>query len=318
MAVLYLTEDEVREVLDMRMALDAVEEAFRQMAEGRARNVPRRRAAAPGFLLHTMSATAEYAGLAGWKAYTTVHGAARFHIGLYDLASGEMLALLDADHLGRMRTGAASGVATECMARQEARNVGVFGSGKQARTQLEAVCAVRNIERAYVYSPNAEHRDRFAREMEEICETEVVSADRPLRAAEACDIIVTATTSREPVLDGQSIAEGTHLNVIGSNFLHKAEVDEATLRRSDLIACDSIEQCKEEAGDFTGALEAGILHWSRVRELADVVIGRETGRPQPESITLFKSVGLAVEDVAVAARVIEVAREQGLGKPLPL
>ena len=182
MPALFLSEDEVREALTMPVAIDAVEEAFRQLAEGKAQNVPRSRARGGGIVLHTMSASADYAGLVGWKAYTTTARGARFHVALYDSASGAMLALIEADYLGRMRTGAASGVATEHMARRDATKVGILGSGNQARTQLEAVCVVRPITRAYVYSPTREHRERFAQEMEPTCKTEVVPVDRPQEA----------------------------------------------------------------------------------------------------------------------------------------
>jgi ornithine cyclodeaminase/alanine dehydrogenase len=317
MPALFLTEDEVREVLTMRRAIDAVEEAFRQLAEGGAQNVPRSRAHGKGVMLHTLSASADYLGLVGWKAYTTSASGARFHVALYDAAGGAMVALLEADHLGRMRTGAASGVATDHMARRDAQRVGVLGSGRQARTQLEAVCVVRGITQAYVYSPDPEHRERFAEEMEPVCKTEVVPVDRPREAVEDCGIVITATTSSEPLFDGQLIAEGVHLNVVGSNFLHKAEVDAVTVRRSSPIVCDSIDQCRLEAGDFVEALEAGNIHWSQIYELADVVAGRHTGRARQEDVTLFKSVGLGIEDVAVAARVLEIARTERLGRVLP-
>ena len=149
MPALYLTEDDVRDVVDMETAIDAVEEAFRRLADGTANNVPRRRAFAPGIVLHSMSAAAEYLGLVGWKNYTTCSSGARFHVAIYDAETGEMTALIEADYLGQMRTGAASGVATSYMARPDAKTVGLFGTGKQARTQLKAVCSVRRIERVF-------------------------------------------------------------------------------------------------------------------------------------------------------------------------
>jgi ornithine cyclodeaminase/alanine dehydrogenase len=165
-----------------------------------------------------------------------------------------------------------------------------------------------------VYSPNAEHRDRFAREMSELCQTEVLSVPRPEFAAEDKDIVITATTSREPVVNGHWLAEGTHLNVIGSNYLTKAEVDSVTVRRCDSIVVDSKDQARIEAGDFVQALEEGSIHWSDIHELGQVIVGRYTGRAHPEDVTMFKSLGIAIEDVAVAQRVYEAARERGLGK----
>lgn len=318
MPVLYLTEDDVRDLVDMTTAIEVTEQAFRHLADGTAKNVPRVRASAPGIILHNMSASAEYLGLVGFKAYTTTRQGARFHVAVYEASSGEMLALIEADYLGQLRTGAASGVATQCMARPDAKLVGLFGAGKQARTQLQAVCAVRQIERADVYSPTPERRAAFAEEMSALCETEVVPVHAPDDAAAEKDIIITATTSQVPVFEGRAVEPGTHLNVMGSNFLAKAEIDVETIRRADVIVCDSIEQCRREAGDFAeAALEAGITEWALMHDLCDVVTDTETGRSGDEEITLFKSVGLAIEDVALAAEILHRAQTEGRGQPLP-
>lgn len=317
MPALFLSENDVAELLDMETAIAAVEEAFRQLAEGRASNVPRTRAHAPGAYLHVMSASAEYLGLLGWKVYTTTKAGYRFHVGISSIATGELLALIEADLLGQFRTGAASGVATEYMARPDSKVVGVLGAGKQARTQLKAVCSVRNIEYVEVYSRNAERAQTFADEMCEWCNTKVVPVHTPDEVAAEKDIVICATSSPVPLFEGRLLEEGTHLNVIGSNFLNKTEIDVTTVRRADSIACDSVEACKNEAGDFTQAIEAGVIDWSHLHDLADVITGRQTGRAHAEHITLFKSVGLAIEDVAVAAKLLEMAKEEHLGQPLP-
>jgi ornithine cyclodeaminase/alanine dehydrogenase-like protein (mu-crystallin family) len=317
MPALYLTEADVRELLDMEIAIDVVEETFRQLAGGGAMNVPRARAHAEGIYLHTMSAVAQYLGCAGWKAYTTTSHGARFHVGLYSTKTAEMTALIEANYLGQLRTGAASAVATECMARPDAKVVGLFGSGRQARTQLKGVCSVRKIELVEVYSRDEERCRQFAELMSEWCNTKVVPSRNPDAVAAEKDIVICATSARTPLFEGRVLDEGTHLNVVGSNFLNKAEVDATTVQRADTIVCDSISQCRLEAGDFVAALEAGAVEWSNMHELADVVAGRDTGRKTPESITLFKSVGLAIEDVALAARLVELAEKEGLGRRLP-
>lgn len=316
--MLYLTEDDVQELMDMESSIEVVEQAFRALADGQATNVPRARAACSGIVLHTMSAAAEYLGLVGWKAYTTTKQGARFHVAVYDTQTGEMAALMQANFLGQLRTGAASGVATEYMARPDAKIVGIFGAGLQARTQLKAVCTVRRIERVEVYCRNEERCSQFAEDMTEYCATKVVPVRVPDQAAAEKDIVITATTSKTPLFDGRVLDEGTHLNVIGSNFLSKAEIDVTTIQRADHIVCDDIQQCKLEAGDFSPALEQGMTDWPLMHDLADVVADRETGRALPENITLFKSVGLAIEDVAMAAKIIERAREEGLGKEIQL
>src|SRR5207244_1552758 len=209
-----------------------------------------------------------------------------------------------------------SGVATEYMARPDASEVGLFGSGKQARTQLQAICKVRKIRHVQIYSPNEDHRRQFAAEMAEVCQTEVEPVPRPEMAAEDKDIIITATTSREPVFNGHWIAEGTHINAAGSNFLAKAEIDAVTVRRCESIVVDSKDQARIEAGDFVQALEDGSIHWADIHELGQVIVGRYTGRAHPQDVTLFKSLGIAIEDVAVAGKVYERARTEGVGKLL--
>jgi alanine dehydrogenase len=205
-------------------------------------------------------------------------------------------------------------VATRYMAREDAAEVGLFGTGKQARTQALAVCRVRRVRRIQVYSRSEENRRRFAAEMSEQCQTEVVPAARPEQAAENKDVVITATTSREPVLNGNWLAQGTHLNAIGSNFLGKAELDAATFRRVADVVVDSKDQARLEAGDFQQAFEDGTLHWSDVRELGQVIVGRYRGREHEQDITLFKSLGIAIEDVAVAARVYARAQAEGVGR----
>lgn len=317
MTALFLTEDHVRELLDMPTAIEVVEDLFRELADGRAKNVPRQRVQGGKMLLHTMSGACEYLGVGGWKVYSTTRDKSRFLVGLYDLATGELLALIEADFLGQLRTGAASGVATEFLARPDAKEVGLFGAGLQAATQLKAVCSVRKISRVEIYCRDAARRESFAAQMSEYCATEVVPAHAPNEVAAEKDIVITATTSKTPVFDGRALDEGTHLNVIGSNFLAKAEVDVTTIRRADRLICDSIEQCRQEAGDFLPAIEAGVTDWPLMHDLADVISGRDTGRALSENITLFKSVGLAVEDVALGAKLLQLARRHQIGTPLP-
>jgi alanine dehydrogenase len=317
-SVLFLTEDEVRTLLPMDLAIEAVEQGLRKLALEEAENVPRSRCRTDHVMLHVLSAGAKSLGVLGYKAYTTTRQQAQFHVTLYDGKTGAMTAILQADHLGRIRTGAASGVATKYMARTDAATVGLFGTGRQARTQVQAVCQVRKVRRVNVYSPHEERRRAFADEMSRLCDTEVVPVSRPKDAAANLDVVVTATSAREPVLSGDWLAEGTHLNAVGSNFLGKAEVDVAVFRRAANVVVDSKDQARLEAGDFTAALDEGVLRWSDVHELGQVVVGRYRGRAQPQDVTVFKSLGIAIEDVAVAARVVVRAREQGVGRVLEL
>ena len=316
---LLLSEADVRSILTMPMALDAVEQIFGRMAEGHAILHPRHRLNLPdkGFL-HYMAGADVLSGYSGLKIYTSVRGALRFMVPLYRSATGQLAAIIEADYLGQMRTGAASGVATKYMAREDAHIAGIIGTGLQARTQLEAIAAVRPLERARVYGRNAERRAAFAKEMSERLKIRVEAAASAEEAVRDADIIATATQSSTPVLEGAWISQGAHINAIGANFPQKRELDEEAVRRCGIIVADSREQSRLEAGDLIGLLGEDPARWASVRELSDVVSGKLAGRTHPQQVTLFKSNGVAIEDVAVAARVFEAAEKKGIGKHLPM
>jgi alanine dehydrogenase len=314
--MLFLTEDDVRRLLTMDAAIDAVETMFRDLAEGKAQNISRGRAKTNDVMLHLLGGAA--GGMVGYKAYSTSRHGANFQVGLFDGATGEPLALMQADALGQIRTGAASGVATKHLSRPDATRVGLFGTGKQARTQAWAVARVRQLQSIRVYSRSEANRRAFAAEMSPICGCPVEPAAQPQDAVRGCDIVITATASKTPVFDGSWLAPGTHLNVVGSNFLAKSEIDVAAIRRCSVITVDDTEQARLEAGDFVAALNEGVLSWSNVHNLGQVLIGHHPGRARAEDVTLFKSLGLGAEDVAVAAHVYREALRQGAGRPLPV
>jgi ornithine cyclodeaminase/alanine dehydrogenase-like protein (mu-crystallin family) len=316
--VLLLREHDVRALLTMEMALDAVEDVFRQLAEGRATNAPRTRVRVPGCTLHVMSGALVEPKIVGLKAYTATKAGARFVVLLYSGETGELIALIEADILGQMRTGAASGVATKYMARADASSVGIFGTGWQARSQLQAVCAVRPIRQVLAYSRTTERCEAFCSEMSQRLHVPVMPARRPEDVVRSADILITATTSREPVFDGRWLVPGTHINAIGGNALIRRELDEETLGRSHRIVVDSKDQARIECGEFLVAVEKGILCWEAIHELAEVVSGRLRGRDEASQITLFKSLGLAIEDVAVGLKVYERARRENVGSLLSL
>lgn len=315
---LLLREHHVTELLDIETTIAAVEEVLRDQAEGVATNRPRYRVAVPSSQLHVMSAGDRRLGVYGLKTYTASRKGARFLVLLYDSESGDMLAMIEADRLGQMRTGAASGVATKYLARELADTLGVFGAGWQAESQMMAVCAVRRIKTAKVYSRNRERREAFARRMTALLRCEVAAVESPEDAARGCSIIITATTSRTPVLEGKWVEPGTHINAVGSNFLSKAEIDVEAVGRASVIAVDSIEQSRLEAGDLMPAIERGVISWESVTELGRIVAGRERGRAAEADITLFKSNGIALEDISTALRVYNLARERGIGESIQL
>jgi ornithine cyclodeaminase/alanine dehydrogenase-like protein (mu-crystallin family) len=315
---LYLTEQDVTQLLTMDDALAAVEGVFKAYAAGTAANEPRRRVRAGGATLNVMSAAvanlAGFDGLLGLKAYTVSRNGYRFVFNLFDATSGDLLAFIEADKLGQMRTGAASGVATKYLAKQNAQTVGVYGAGWQASSQLAAVCAVRDIKQVKVYSRKPENRARFCEEMKTVLQLDdIVPVEQPEAAADT-DVICTITSAREPVLQGAWLKPGAHVNAAGGNSVLRREFDDETATRATFICADSVEQAKYEAGELIVPVEKGLLMWERVHELRHVVNGALKGRHSADDITIFKSLGIAIEDVAAAAVVYRKAKEQQLGK----
>lgn len=315
---LFLSENDVLELFPMKQALERVEASFGAQHSGKAVNQSRQRLFQPGFSLHYMAAALEDEQLVGMKIYTITSGAARFLVLLFNAKTGEMLAVMEADHLGRIRTGAASGVATKYLARPDAARVGLIGAGRQARTQLEAVAGVRKIQAARVFSRNEAHRAEFAKEMTDYLKFPVEPSASAEEAAQFGDIVITATTSAEPVLKGDWLRPGTHVNAIGANMAKRREMDDVVLRRAAIIAVDSIEQTRGEAGDLIQGIPAAHRSWDDVVELKDVVSGDKPRRDSDEQITVFKSCGIAIWDVAAAGVIYREALQKKMGKPFAI
>src|SRR6202521_1985029 len=291
---LLLTEADVRSLLTMPIALEIVEESLRQQGNGELILHPRRRVKLPdNALLHYMAAADPVRGYIGMKLYTVVRGVARFVVPLFRSTTGEMAALIEADALGQIRTGAATGVATKYLANADARTAGIIGTGYQARTQLEAVAAVRRLERVRAFGRDPERRAQFCREMTARIGVEVEPVDSGEKAVRGADIVVTATSAMKIVLEGPWFSPGAHVNAIGANWAHKRELDDAAVARADVIAVDSIEQAKMEAGDLILSFADDVTRWDAVREIGGIVAGKITGRTRTNQITLVKSNGSA-------------------------
>jgi len=316
---LLLTESDVRALLTMPLALEAVEDSLRQQGNGQLSLHPRRRLRLPdNALLHYMAAADPVHGYMGMKIYSIAGGAARFVVPLFKSMTGEMVALIEADALGQIRTGAASGVATKYLANANATTAGIIGTGYQARTQLEAIAAVRPLRRVRAFGRDPERRSRFCREMSERIGVTVDPATSNEEAVHEAEIVITATTATKIVLEGAWLSPGAHINVMGANWPQKREVDDATVARSEVIVVDSIEQAKMEAGDLIQAFGDNASRWDTVRQLGEIVAGKAPGRSIASQITFFKSIGIATWDIAVAARIYELAVAQGRGKAIPL
>ncbi len=301
---LFLRETDVKALLTIDVTLAALDAAFREWAAGRAANQPRRRVAG-GAVLAMMSAALPSKGLMGFKAYTHSKAGARFWVCLFDAADGRPRAAIEADWLGRMRTGAASGLATKYLARTEASVFTVIGAGSQALTQVLAVAAVRALREVRAVSRDSAHRDAF-----------VEPAGSMREAVDGAEILTTITSAARPIFPGEWLQAGQHLNVCGSNYPDRREIDGRVVSRADLVVADDVDAARLEAGDLLLAEREGQLNWGRVHSLRDVVAG-STGSRQPSDVTLFKSVGLAIEDVAAGAAVLELAEARGVGQRLP-
>jgi ornithine cyclodeaminase/alanine dehydrogenase-like protein (mu-crystallin family) len=315
----FLREADVRNLLTMDETIAALEAAFRDWAAGRASNQPRRRVTAgSGAVLAIMSAALSQRGLLGLKAYTSGKHGARFWVALFDAADGRPVAMLEADWLGRMRTGAASGLATKYLANPDAKVLAVIGAGTQALTQVLAIAAVRPLSEVRIFSRDPARRGALAQEVQRAIPggIHVTQAQSARAAVETAQVITTITSAGRPVLFGSWLTPGQHLNVCGSNMPDRREVDAAAVARADLLVADDVEAARLEAGDLLLAEAEGTLTWPRVHSLREVVAGGP-GRQQGSDLTLFKSVGLAVEDIAAAAVVLARAEARGVGQPLP-
>ncbi len=314
---LFLNEDDVRQLLTMPMTIDAVEEAHRELAHNRAIDIPRQRTRLPQTALHILQGALPGRDAIGYKAYTSNRSGIRFLVHVFSAASGALRVVMQADYLGMMRTGAASGVATKWLARPNAEVLGVFGAGWQAEGNIEAVAAVRKLSKVKVFARNAERLAAFCARMSDRLELDVVPAASAEETVRGSDIVSTITTASSPLFDAAWLSPGTHINAAGSNSLIRREVGEDVLKVCKPIVVDSVDTALKDAGDLLPVLEKGRLNERQLVELGDVIVGRHPGRSKPEDITLFESQGMAIQDIAVAVRLEALAREQGMGVELP-
>ena len=307
---LYLDEADVAALLDAEVAIYAIEACEHRLAAGEIDVMPRERLPLVDGQLALMAASDHGLGLTGHKSYAATPAGARFLVVLFAEGSGELVAIIEADRLGQLRTGAASAVAAQALARASTSSLGVIGCGKQARAQVECIrAALPRIEKVTAYCRSRERLEAFC------AETGAIAADDHASAARA-DVVVTATTARDPVLRGDWLREGTLVCAIGANQPDRRELDNGVLERASFVCCDLRVQAERESGDLIEPAAAGVLDWLEVHELHEVVAGEVTGRHDPTDIVLFKSNGIAAWDVAVGAAVVERARAAGRGRKL--
>mgnify|MGYP001806144028 CR=1 FL=1 len=309
---IFLTEDDVRDLVTVRHAIEALDGCF-GAPDGDVAVLPRQRAPLPGGPFQVMAAT--YAPrVFGLKAYSGAPQGTFYHVLLYSHAERRLLALIEANLLSQLRTGAASGLATRHMAPAEAPVLAVIGTGKQAFWQAAAIASVRDIAEIRVHGRDADRRATFARAVEMQLGIPTQPVDDARRCVEGADIIATITKAREPVCLSHWVKDGAHVNVAGSNAADRREVDGALVTRAALLATDDLAQARIEAAEFRDLAAAGLLDWGTVRPLSDIV--RNPPSRAAGDVTLFKSLGVASEDIALAEVVYARALAADRGRPI--
>jgi ornithine cyclodeaminase/alanine dehydrogenase len=296
----YVTEAEVAELLTPAEARAAVHASLLRLARGVVDNPSRVRAELPGGVFAVMPCVDRELGYAGLKTYAWLPGGTPFLVVLFSLERAELAAIVEADTLGQRRTAAASAIAAQALARAGAGTLGVIGYGRQAASHVVALRdALPSLERVLVFGPDAERLAAF-------CEAHGCEAAEDYREAGGCDVVVTATTSKDPVLRGEWLRDGALVLAIGANDPASRELDGVVLERATFVCTDSRAQAQEEAGDLIDPVGSGVLDWLEVHELQDLVTGVLSGRGSDDDIAVFKSNGLAAWDLAAAARVVEL------------
>jgi ornithine cyclodeaminase/alanine dehydrogenase-like protein (mu-crystallin family) len=307
---LYLSEQDVEALLEPVDAVEAVEECFRRMAAEGVSIAPRRRLPLDEGRLADMAASDLELGYAGAKVYAGFREGTAFVVVLFAADKPELVALIEADRLGRLRTGAASAVAAMHLSRDGAASLGVIGCGDQAETQVSCICAaLPGIDRVVAYC-------RTDRNLKAFCKRVGAEPGESHRDAADQDIVVTITTSRDPVLRGEWLQPGSLVCAAGANNGTSRELDNVVLQRASFVCCDWLEQARIESADLIEPVETGVLDWLEVHELHEVVGGKLPGRQSPDDIVVFKSNGIAAWDVAIAVAAVERAKDRGVGREL--
>ena len=314
MTAIYISEADIPSLITVGDAVEALDACFKDWPRAGKGNMPRGRAQQANGAFNLLGASYALKDVFGLKAYFGAPGGTRFRVMLYSAVSGDLLAMIEADRMGQMRTGAASGVATRVLAREDATSLAVIGTGRQAFAQAAAVAAVRDLRSIRVFSRNAQKRAAFAQRLEADLRIET----KPAETAEACvtgaDVVVTITKSAEPVCLGDWLSPGTHVNAAGANARSRHELDANVIRRAAIRSTDSVSQARLEAGEYCDLVAAGEIAWSDIRELGDIASGTIPGRESATQITLFKSLGIGIEDIAVAELVYQRATAAGIGR----
>jgi ornithine cyclodeaminase/alanine dehydrogenase-like protein (mu-crystallin family) len=316
-----LSSQEISSLFTMKDYIETIESAYQQMGRGEAIMLPRINvdsSQVPGFL-KILPASLSELGVAGIHAYTVEAGGSFTKvILLFDTNSGNLQAIIESDRIGWLVPGAASAVATKYLAKREAKVMSIFGSGRQARSQLSAISFVRNLELVKVYSPEKIHREQYCKEMGKLHGLNIVAVDSPEEAIKGSDILSTTTNSTTPLFNGNLIESGIHINAIGAHYPDRRELDSVCVQKSKVVV-DSKDRALKEEGELLIPISEGVFKADHIYgELGEIIAGKKQGRVNEKEITLFLSGAIAIEYVAIAAKVYQKALQEGIGREFPV
>ncbi len=299
---IFINEEQVQEILDVKSTVDILEESRKSLSTGKGFNSPRKRlpTSYSGGNLHFMAASWPEKGIAGHKSYVVTKGKATFVVLLYSTEGEGLLAVIEANMLGQIRTGAASGLASKYLANKNSKKLAIIGSGFQAETQLEAINSQFDLDEIKVFSRSEEKRNKFVNKMGNKLNINIKAYDSSDEATSNADIISLITNSNVPVITNSQITNGMHINAAGGNSWLRSEISSDSIGKFNFVSCDDVEQAKNECKELMDATEKGIISWSNVNELSNVIDGKIKGRNNSEDITLYESLGIAIQDIAAA------------------
>ena len=299
---IFINEEQVQEILDVKSTVDILEESMKSLSTGKGFNSPRKRlpTSYSGGNLHFMAASWPEKGIAGHKSYVVTKGKATFVVLLYSTEGEGLLAVIEANMLGQIRTGAASGLASKYLANKNSKKLAIIGSGFQAETQLEAINSQFDLDEIKVFSRSEEKRNKFVNKMGNKLNINIKAYDSSDEATSNADIISLIRNSNVPVITNSQITNGMHINAAGGNSWLRSEISSDSIGKFNFVSCDDVEQAKNECKELMDATEKGIISWSNVNELSNVIDGKIKGRNNSEDITLYESLGIAIQDIAAA------------------
>lgn len=314
---LWVGEAAVAELLSLPEAIDVLADAYRLQAQAQAQSMRRAHVREGDAILHAVGGTIAGAGITGTKTWTYTPGGAAPLLILFSLSDGHILGIVEAFAMGQMRTAATSGLGTRVLARSDARTLALLGTGKQAFSQAHAVTCERPIEHVRLFGRDPGRRAALAHRLSDELDVVVSEHDEIADALSGADIVTTITRSAEPVVSGDMLEAGMHINAVGAIVPARKELNPAAVGRCAAVVVDSVEQARDDAGELRAAVDAGVLSWDRVRGLDSVVDKAATQLRSTSDITLFKALGVGLSDVALGAEILLRAQAAGLGSPLP-